>query len=212
MTATLFSPSVSPSVVPVIRFLTRHLGGNSPCISSSARQSAAAPHGLPVGGLSPSLRAADVPSGMLAFARVVRPDRSGETEETRLRSPADALDAVARQVAQFGPPALPQAMAQPPPVPLPISAAQAPVRTSVEDLLPGLVRRVAWSGDGRRGTIRLEIGAGALEGATLLVQTDDQRVSIHLNAPSGVDVHEWRARIGRRLAAKGLSVDLLEVW
>jgi len=211
MTATPASLSASPSAVPLIRFLTSHLGGNSPC-ASCTRQSDPAPHGLPAHGLSSSFRAGGVPSGMVAFASLVRPDRSGETEETRRRSPADALDAVARQVAQLGPPALPQAMAQPPPVPLPISPAQGPVRTSVEDLLPGLVRRVAWSGDGRRGTIRLEIGAGALEGATLLVQTDDQRVSIHLNAPSGVDVHEWRARIGRRLAAKGLSVDLLEVW
>jgi hypothetical protein len=50
-----------------------------------------------------------------------------------------------------------------------------------------------------------------LSGATLLVQTDDGRVRVHLNAPAGADVEQWRARIAERLAARGLAVDSVEV-
>ena len=73
--------------------------------------------------------------------------------------------------------------------------------------LPALVRRVAWSGDRRKGTIRLELGAGALAGATLLVEAEEGRVRVHLSAPPGVDLTAWRARIGARLAARLLVVE-----
>jgi hypothetical protein len=200
------------AAVPGMSLLTGHIGGSSLC-PSCALQPACMPHGSSADGLTSSLRARGgaAPSGTVAFATLVRPNRS-EIEGTRRRPPADALDAIARHAAQLGPPSLPQPMAQPSPGAFPNGTAETSIRASVEDLLLGLVRRVAWSGDGRRGAIRLEIGAGALEGATLVVQTDDRRVSIQLNAPSGVDVHEWRARIARRLTAKGLGVDLLDVW
>jgi hypothetical protein len=81
----------------------------------------------------------------------------------------------------------------------------------LEDLLPSLVRKVAWSGDGRRGTVRLELAAGALAGGTLLVQTDEGRVTVHLSAPAGVDLEAWRSRIAQRLASRGLPVDQVEV-
>jgi len=79
------------------------------------------------------------------------------------------------------------------------------VRVSVEDLLPALVRKVAWSGDGRRGTVRLELGSGA----EVVVASDEGRVTVHLRAPPGVDLDGWRARLGARLAARGL--DVLEI-
>lgn len=82
---------------------------------------------------------------------------------------------------------------------------------SLEDLLPALIRKVAWSGDARRGTIRLELGAGALSGATLLVRADEGRVHVRLDAPSGLDLHGWQARIVARLAARGLEVDGVEI-
>jgi len=88
--------------------------------------------------------------------------------------------------------------------------AAARVRSSLEDLLPSLVRRVAWSGDGRRGTVRLELGAGEMAGATLLVHVDDGRVRVHLSGPPGVDLGGWRERIADRLAARGLEVDEVE--
>jgi hypothetical protein len=88
---------------------------------------------------------------------------------------------------------------------------EARVRSSLEDLLPALVRRVAWSGDGRRGTVRLELGAGELAGATLLVHVDDGRVRLQLSTPPGVSPAGWRERIADRLAARGLAVDAVEV-
>lgn len=93
----------------------------------------------------------------------------------------------------------------------PAGAAEQQVRTSLEDLLPALVRRIAWSGDARRGTVRLELGAGALSGATLVVHADAGRVRVQLTAPVGADPAEWRARIEGRLAARGIDVEAVDV-
>jgi hypothetical protein len=139
-----------------------------------------------------------------------------ESAPNKHRHPGDAtLDSVARHAAQLAPPmAHGQAHA---PVPLELTAAPSPAvaearaRGSLEDLLPALVRKVAWSGDGRRGAVRLELGAGALQGATLLVQSEDGRVRVHLSAPPGSNLQEWRARIAQRLAARGLAVDSVDV-
>jgi hypothetical protein len=87
--------------------------------------------------------------------------------------------------------------------------ARAPV--SLEEVLPELVRRVAWSGDGRRGTIRLELGKGELAGATLLVHADEGRVKVELSAPAGVDAGGWRDRIVERLSLRGVVVDEVRV-
>jgi hypothetical protein len=82
---------------------------------------------------------------------------------------------------------------------------------SLEALLPALVRRVAWSSDGKRGTARLEIGSGELAGATLLVHADAGRVRVRLEVPPGVDARSWRERIVQRLAARDVPVDDVEV-
>jgi hypothetical protein len=82
---------------------------------------------------------------------------------------------------------------------------------SLEDLLPILVRRVAWSTDGKRGTARLEIGSGDLAGATLLVHADAGRVRVQLAVPVGADARSWRERIVRRLSAREIPVDEVEV-
>ncbi len=85
-----------------------------------------------------------------------------------------------------------------------------PPRASLEDLLPALVRRVAWAGDGRRGTVRLELGSGALAGAELVVHADEGRVRVQLRAPAGVDLGPLRERIALRLAARGMALDDVE--
>jgi len=82
---------------------------------------------------------------------------------------------------------------------------------SVEELWPALVRKVAWSGDARRGSIRLELGAGALAGATVLIQSDEGRIRVQLSVPAGVDLDAWRARIARRLATRGMQVEDIDV-
>jgi hypothetical protein len=82
---------------------------------------------------------------------------------------------------------------------------------SLEELLPALVRRVAWSSDGNRGTARLEIGSGELAGATLLVHANEGRVRVQLDAPPGADLHAWRQRILERLTSRDIAVDEVEV-
>jgi hypothetical protein len=84
-------------------------------------------------------------------------------------------------------------------------------RVSLEHVLTRLVRRVAWSGDAQTGSARLELGAGALEGATLTIHSDQGQVRVSLELPSGVDPGPWRDRIARRLGARGLQVAALEV-
>ncbi len=93
------------------------------------------------------------------------------------------------------------------------AAASLPARAhaSLEDVLLALVRRIAWSGDGRKGAVRLELGAGALAGSTLLVESDEGHVRIHLSAPPGVDADAWRARIRERFAAKRIALDAVEI-
>jgi hypothetical protein len=82
---------------------------------------------------------------------------------------------------------------------------------SLEDLLPALVRRIAWSGDRHRGTVRLELGAGELAGGTLLVYADAGRVRVHLDVPPGVDTRRWQQRIRDRLASRGVVIDAVDV-
>jgi hypothetical protein len=95
----------------------------------------------------------------------------------------------------------------------PSDAARSAVRAaaSLEDLVPALVRRIAWSGDRHRGTVRLELGAGELAGATLLVHADDGHVRVHLDVPPGVDANRWQERIRCRLASRGVRLEALEV-
>jgi len=57
----------------------------------------------------------------------------------------------------------------------------------------------------------MELGAGALAGATLLIHADDGRVRVELDAPSHVNAAEWRTRIHDRLTRRGLLVDSIDV-
>jgi hypothetical protein len=120
----------------------------------------------------------------------------------------DPLDPAARQVAQLAPPmpvhgesAAPRADA----------AVEARTQASLEEVLPAIVRRIAWSGDGRKGSLRLEFGAGALAGGTLVVHADEGRVKVELCAPEGADAGAWRERIAARLLEKSIRVDEIVV-
>jgi hypothetical protein len=138
-------------------------------------------------------------------------ENESERQSARHKSLGDEapLDSSARHAAQLAPPSLGTlALSGDAPGPAQVEAR---VRSSLEDLLPALVRRVAWSGDGRRGTVRLELGAGELAGATLLVHVDDGRVRLQLSVPPGVSSGGWSERIAERLAARGLVVEGVEV-
>jgi hypothetical protein len=73
-------------------------------------------------------------------------------------------------------------------------------------MLEQLVRRLSWGGSGRRGSARIELGAGALEGGSVVVHVDGREVSLELDLPSGVSEAEWRQRLVTRLEARGLVV------
>jgi hypothetical protein len=132
---------------------------------------------------------------------------------------AEELDAAARQAAHLAPPLAPSpaivGATQLPMLTLPTLASTTSAATSgpsaltsLEEILPALVRKIAWSGDARRGAVRIELGAGALAGATLLVAADRGRVQVTLSAQADVELEPWRERIAARLAARGLDVDV----
>jgi len=162
---------------------------------------------------------------VVASGHLGRPGRLGcpgvtpllDEDASTVADPDDPLHPASRTARQLGPP--PQ-VGPPPPASAPAPAAPAAfapaagdvrAHVSVEDLVPALVRKVAWSGDGRRGCVRLELGAGSLSGATLTVHADGGRVRVHLRVPPAEDADAWRERIAVRLAARGLSVDDVEV-
>jgi hypothetical protein len=123
---------------------------------------------------------------------------------SRLARP-DPLDPATRHSAQIAPLLSTTESARgPAPAEAPV---QARARASLEEMLPALVRRIAWSGDGKRGSLRLEFGQGALAGGTLVVHADDGRVRVQLQAPAGTDASEWKGRITSRLEKRGLHLD-----
>jgi hypothetical protein len=79
------------------------------------------------------------------------------------------------------------------------------------DLMTSRARRCAGPAAPRRGTARLEIGAGALTGATLVVHADDGRVRVQIDVPPGVDASAWQARIRRGLADCSIEAEAIEV-
>ena len=129
-----------------------------------------------------------------------------EKRDHRRDRETDELDPSARQAAQLAPPMMvgprQESSASPP-------ATNA--RVSLEDLVPQLVKKIAWSGDAHRGTVRMELGAGELAGATLTVSAEHGRVSVRVDAPPGTDTSAWRERLSSRLEAKGLRLESVEV-
>jgi hypothetical protein len=69
------------------------------------------------------------------------------------------------------------------------------------------LRRLSWGGDARRGTARLELGAGALSGAELVVTAEGGHISLDLRLPTDAD-GGLADRIRRRLEARGYSADV----
>lgn len=92
-----------------------------------------------------------------------------------------------------------QGLASPP------APALLPPSADLQQLLTGLARRVAWGGDRRKGTARIELSEGALAGATLVVHTDQRSVSVELELPAGAGSQGWEARLTERLEGKGFS-------
>jgi hypothetical protein len=159
----------------------------------------------------PSVLPVPVPPVPSGFGLILRPPRApgGITRRESRDLEPDPLHSAARHIAQLAP------LTPSPPLAPPLAGGAEPlgpaIPLSVEDLWPVLVRKAAWTGDARRGSVRLELGAGALAGATVVVQSDDGRVRVRLSAPPGIDLDAWRARIALRLATRGLDVERVDV-
>lgn len=81
-----------------------------------------------------------------------------------------------------------------------------PIREDVQQLLSGMARRVAWGGDRRKGSARIELSEGALAGATLVVHTDQRSVSVEIELPSGGGASNGlEQRLLERLEARGFA-------
>ena len=149
---------------------------------------------LPSGPSLPRVREAAAARGPAPFGR---------------RAASDPLDPASRQSAQLAPPMLTSSNTSH--AVAPDAPVQASARASLETVLPALVRRIAWSGDGRKGSLRLEFGYGTLAGGTLVVHSDDGRVRVELHAPTGADAAAWRERIVSRLEARRIEVEDVDV-
>lgn len=128
--------------------------------------------------------------------------------EKPLKTTDDDLDPMARRAAQLAPPVqlgAPAAVAEP------SAIVETHARVSLEEILPQLVRKIAWAGDGKKGSVRIELGAGELAGSTLLVHADDGKVRVQLDVPPGVDANAWKDRIHEKLTARGLDVESVDV-
>ncbi len=204
-------------------------------VSVSVPAGAALAHLLPSSlssalALSPPLAAGSLPVAALAhsasgaFSAALQAAGMGSSPRqgaqgtpapgARPRRSAEDLDAASRQVAHLAPPGGgiegPLQLLLPTSAPTPGAPTSNPsAPASLEELLPALVRKIAWSGDARRGAVRIELGAGALAGATLLVAADGGRVRVTLSAQPGVELEPYRDRIVARLAARGLDADVI---
>lgn len=132
--------------------------------------------------------------------------------ESRTGHGFDPLDPVNRQAAQLAGPTTQcnQVLMAHDPT---ISAAQrsddtvAPrAKVSMEDLLPQLVRRIAWAGDRKKGTVQMELGAGRHAGTIVTVHANDGRVRVELEG-HGSEVNALRDRIDARLKRQGIVVE-----
>ncbi len=127
----------------------------------------------------------------------------------RTHAQDDPLDPMLRQPGLFAPPVA--AMQATTPTPTPHGALLARATPALEALPPQRVRKSAWSGDGKRGAVRMELGAGALAGSTLMLESEGGRIRVQLDAPPGVDGEAWKQRIGARLAEKRIDVESIEI-
>ncbi len=120
------------------------------------------------------------------------------------RAPAPLLDPLARTFAHGQ---LHLAQPAPPPAALPPTVSL----VHLDQMMTKLVRKVAWGGDGERGAARIELGAGELAGATIIVQSDHGALSVDVELPPGAAADVWRERLEKRFKGRGFNLVELNV-
>ena len=142
-------------------------------------------------------------------------ETSSPAQEDETTQRAEALDPDVRRSMELGPPVFVPTTATITPqhqsITTPEMTTEPRARATLEEMLPTLVRKIAWGGTGQRGSVRMELGAGKLAGGTVVVHADDGKVRVEVSAPGGADPAEWRRRIDARLREHGLDVESVEV-
>jgi hypothetical protein len=156
-------------------------------------------------GKVPTEEEAAEPSGQGATVSTSTSDGADSGAGTRddARDACESLDPSVRHVAHLAPPpgTLGGAVEA-------ASTPAEPVRArSLEELLPALVRRIAWAGDRHKGTVRLELGAGVYSGTTITVHADAGRVRVEIGGNEGPALDRLRTRLATRLRGQGLDVE-----
>ena len=77
---------------------------------------------------------------------------------------------------------------------------------TIEQLAPQLLRKMAWSGDGKRGAARLEVGSGSLAGAVLTLEADGRDVALHIDGVAPHVEQHLRRRLESGLGARGFRL------
>lgn len=212
-TNTAAAPAARPAPATTARVSARHAkarGGQAPLSGGGFRQLLLGARGHELGGArsssAPPLARPKPPTHEPAEQRPRVPGEERQASEDPsaaredgLETAWDPLDPAARHAALLGPP---PAIA---PGAAPAQELAPRARVSMEELLPQLVRRIAWAGDRRKGTVQLELGAGRHAGTVVTVHADGGRLRVELDGPG--DVEELRSRIGERLRRHGLEIE-----
>jgi len=114
------------------------------------------------------------------------------------RADPDPLDPETRRYAQLAPPSFAHAGPLAPATSVDDVAPRA--RVSMEELLPQLVKRIAWAGDKRRGSVQMELGSGPHAGTVVTVHADDGKVRVELQGDDSGGLRQ-------RLEARGFTVE-----
>lgn len=137
--------------------------------------------------------------------RPAHPTKDDRPAGDRLGSEdANALDPLSRSLWCLAPPehrVLEQSLAAAPTLMPPPGTPPA----ALDDILARMVTRFALSGDKRRGTSHLVVGAGELSGGSVTLEAEGKSVHVRIDAPPGVDARAFGESIRARLEAKGLE-------
>ncbi len=165
-------------------------------------------------GVAPVTSQPRTPETSTSYPVAPRPERDPHARPEPWRKPEEPANEPSLADERLAVSLAPPCWAPAPPAP---AAPAAPVatastlaaggRASLEDLFGAGIRRVAWAGDARRGTARVEMGEGVLEGAVVMVHAEGPRVSIEVSGSESAQTSAWAERVRSRLAAKGVDVD-----
>jgi hypothetical protein len=120
-----------------------------------------------------------------------------EDEKPRAKASAsadkatDLLDPTARVTAHLAPPMASSSVA-------PAEQVASRSRVSLEELVPQVLRRIAWGGDRTKGSVHLELTSGD----KVTVHAEGRRVRVEVDGNADLE-----RRIGSRLRAAGIEVE-----